>query len=325
MSDDETVGLSDPAFNQPVDCPTRPELTLGHFEPESINLLAGDPYTGKTRLMLCEANRYRSTGKFLNRRDGRAIPSLIGMICRKHEVYKVQKIIKSCHLDHISTSKTFPIVPLRTNPHGVESIIASYSDFGHPRPSVLFIDVPIQTFGEGNINEGATADAVYARLREFCHDKGVTILVTALTVKRKMNEGYARSAQTVSGSGGWTMSTDVAMFLDLPERCTDETSRNRRLLINAHNDETHHLFLEFFPEGTVAVIATPQDWEEQLAAQLADYPDDAPLSTAQMLLWGADAKISRRNVERWITEMRKAKCLTFKHKGMYTKAPLHRA
>jgi hypothetical protein len=323
MSPEDAAGLSDPRFDQPTDVPTRLDLVLGHFEPQSINLLAGDPYIGKTRLMLCEANRYRSSGVFIGRRDGQAIPSRIGMMVRKHDLRNVQKIIKSCQLSHIATPQTFPIVPLRSI--SIDGIVEAFHDFGKPRPSVLFIDIPIQSFAEGNINEAATADHVYSRLREFCAQESVTIWAIATTVKRKMNEGYARSSQTISGTGGWSMGSDVSMFTDLPERCMDETSRQRRLLINAHHDEAREIYLEFASEGTISIIATPPEWEEILATCLAEHPEDEPIRTSQIKFWGANARISGRQIERWIREMSKAKVLVPKRKGVFVKGTLHHA
>lgn len=323
MSPSDAAGTS-PAFDQPADCETRPDLILGWFEPQSINLLAGDPYTGKTRLMLCEANRYRGSGKFLGRSDGCTDPVLIGMICRRHDLRNIQKVIKSCQLDHISTAQNFRIVPLKSAHHGVAAIIDAWHDFGKPRPSILFIDIPIQSFAEGNINEASTADAVYSRLREFCNEHSLTILIVAATAKRKMNDGYARSSQAVLGSGSWSMGADVSMFADLPERCIDETSKHRRLLISAHSDETQHRFLEFGSDGSISIVATPPDWEEILMAKLTGYPDELPLRTSQIKRWGTDAHISARNVERWIREMCEAQMLIFLRKGMYQKNPADR-
>lgn len=322
MASDD-LSVSAPAFDQPTDYPTRPDLVLGIFPPQSTNLLAGDPYVGKTRLMLCEANHYRETGIFIGRRDGRATPALIGMICRKHDLRNIQKVIKSCQLSHIATPQDFPIATLKHG-HNVDAIVKTFEDFGSPKPSVLFIDIPIQSFAEGNINEAATADAVHAGLREFCHDKQVTIWITALTVKRKTNEGYARSAQAISGSGGWTMA-DVTAFLDLPERCPDETTRQRRLLLNAHHDDTQHKFMEFSSLGTISIVDTPLDWEEILANHLAVHPDDRPLFTSQIKLWGIAAHISQRSIERWIREMHEGGVLICTRKGAYRKAPLNHA
>lgn len=297
----------------------------------SLNMLCGAPFSGKTTLLAHEVSRYLRDGTLFGS-QAPTDPAGTPFLARVGYV-----ICDRIALDSLPIfPASIPIVGRRTSgPRALDSRLTTlqslYEEFPEPRPQLLIVDGLQSIMPSGKIMDMVEVTRWCFDLGQWCQENDVTILGTASTPKVKPGEPTYALHDRICGSIAWALSMHLILVLDYADQRSDqEIAQARsergsmRILYRLRHDHSSPppLYYDFDSTGAFDPVATPDpphteaEWKLALIAMAEQHAGEA-IRTAQIIEWAASLGVSRPTAERWIVEMTLTGRMERLSKGVY--------
>lgn len=313
MSDDDAVGLSDPALNQPVDLNYQPKRVLGVFAPETLNLFCSAHLLGKWRLLLPQLDAYFQSHRFLGHTDGRTYEPRMALLTQANPA-RFLSLIEEMKLTNLRPGQNIIIEQSHFDHGRIESIQQGWERCTN-KPTLLFVDTIPNYLPNGKINEFADVRDFCLELNQWAHDK-VTIVGTTFSAKQRAGQGYDRTLDQIIGSANWPKHAGTCAFLELPPS-SDESSPMRRLRIGSGTSAWSESYWEFDAFGRLVPSLPSYQWDTKLDHKLDAKPVGEPFRAAEIVSWCAEEAVPPTTMKRWISRQLSDGRMQRIRKGMY--------
>lgn len=308
-----------PRPDEPAHSPV-PGLLARH----TVSLLAGAPFSGRTRFLLPQLENYAAGLPFLGI-PCPAPPEQLGMILCGTEPAAIQRRLDQLGLDHLSDPAVFPLAQwsgdikdpeeyglLFPDSFPLEGCYRNLTDQAGGRPPRFIIIDSIQMLSpRGRASDFHSVSLLYYWLVAWCRYRNCTILATVVTAKARKDSGYTSVREGIFGSVAWSSRAHAVITID--ECKVGDTYRKIQVTSKSYFGAFPTLYATFGEYGRLVLCDDPDlprtTYLEQLDQRLAD-ADALEFTRGDFLEWGEELAIGTRTVDKWISTRAEAGILT---------------
>jgi hypothetical protein len=322
----------------PLTVPLLPDYPITESIPRnSLNMLCGASFSGKTMLLRSELAAYLRTGVLF----GSPAP-MFPMDDPEPAPIPLPMVARVGYLACTDSSTKVPIMPagvavlswrkhLRRDDERPVTVDYLWHKFPEPRPQFLVVDGLQLLMPGGKVNDMCEVARWCAELTNWCEAMDVTILGTANTPKTKPGDPSYANQDRIAGSMQWAASVHNLLVLDLADQREETELRKKsieRETTRVLTTMTHGrrsvapVYYDFDSEYRLVPTLTPSaqmselEWHVALASTVAAHAAEE-IRTAQMHEWGEALGLSIPTINRWIAEVRVEGKLDQIRKGLY--------
>jgi hypothetical protein len=291
----------------------------------TVSLLVGAAYSGKTSLLLPACSDYLTRGEFLGYQapvnsQGHIMQAPMGYMACDRTLGEVSRSIHESGLPAL-TPERFPVASWQSvinRDAEFPTIHDLYATFPEPRPQFLVVEAVQALVSSGKISDFQEVTRFYGQLKRFCAERDVTILATTLTAKIKGDESYSSQDRPL-GSSAWASGAATLMVLDMADADQPEHKQTtlRKLVIRTRRQAPNILYYDWNMAGHLVPTLEALEWREALTTRLWSVKEGDPVTKATMVEWGESLGVRERAVEEWLTECVAGGSLERVKKGTY--------
>ena len=296
------------------------------FPRNTISLLAGSAFSGKSALLYSSLRDYLRSGNFLGYsapRDSREriMMARIGYISGSKTLEEMLYDISKTGIPEFSPLP-FQLVSQQSSMQReleFPRIEDLYQQFTKPRPQFVIVD-GLFGFCTGKVYDYQDVGHFMGRLKRFCYENDVTILATAPTAKAKADELYS-GPERILGSQAWACEASTVLILEIhidERNGRDFIHTLRRLEIWTRTKPPEDKFYDFNDSHHLVLVSGfDNDWRQYMTNRLSQIAEGVPLETRTLVSWAAERGISVSATETWITQSVASNLLERLRRGIY--------